>query len=139
MHKFSENLKPTYGGFSSALGGEGSDKIEAGTFVHMDLYDKAIVYAQASGVASGQVVTLTILEATASNGGGSATTAYTDTFTATATNHTDVLQAEIKADQLSAGYDWVGYRLATGNASGTEKVSAIIIQGNPRYGQNVLP
>jgi len=139
MHKFLENYKPSYGAFSSALGAETSDKVEPATFVDMENYDVVVAYAQASGVASGSVITLTILEATASGGGGSATTTKTDTFTSTATSDIDVLQAEIRAEELSSGYKYVGFRIATSNGSGTEQVSGIMVQGRARYGQATLP
>ena len=139
MHKFSENFLPGYGAFSSALGGETSDKVETAEFINMENYHNGWAIAQASGVGSGKILTLTILEATSSAGAGSATTSKTDTFTATATTQKDVLQAEIKADELSAGYTHFGARLATDNTTGTEKVSVILIAGSPRYAQNSLP
>ena len=139
MHKFLENLKPTYGVFSSALGGESSDKVESALFVDMKNYNNVVLYGMASEVASDAVISLIALEATDTDGGGSATTSKTDVFTATATDHTDVLQVEIKAEELSAGYRFVGIRMTTGDASGTETVSGIIVQGAPRYAQASLP
>ena len=136
MHTFAQNYRPSYGAFSSALGGETSDKIETATFANAENYDLIIALAHASGVASDSVVTLTILEATTSAGAGSATTSKTDTFTSTNTTDTDLLQAEIRAEELSSGYQYVGARLATSNGSGTEKVGVILVQGRARYPQS---
>ena len=138
MHKFKENLKPVYGVFSSALGGETSDKAESSLFVDMGRYNNAVAYVGASGVVSGQIITLTLLQATATDGSGSATTTKTDTFTATATNHTDVLQAEIKAEDLGTAYRYVGIRVATDDADGTEKIYGVLVAGDARYNQETL-
>ncbi|KPJ63786.1 hypothetical protein AMJ44_13995 [candidate division WOR-1 bacterium DG_54_3] len=141
MHKFLENYKPSYGVFSSALGGETSDKVETAAFVDMRYYDGVAAYVHASGLASGSVITLTLLEGTSNAGASSATlTGKTDTFTATATTQKDVLQAEVRAEELSSGYRYVGFRLATNNSgAATEKVGGILLQGRARYGSSSLP
>ena len=139
MHKFYENYLPGYGAYSTDLGAETSDKIETAVFMNMRYYDLGIAQAQVTNVASGSVITLTILEGTTSAGAGSATTSQTDTFTSTATSDTDVLKAEIRAEQLSANYTHFGARLATNNASGTEVASVILIAGRARYGSGTLP
>jgi hypothetical protein len=106
----------------------------------MDKYRNSWGLAGASGVASGSVVTLQLLEATASDGSGSATiSGKTDTFTAGATSETDLLQAEVKAEELTSGYAWVGIRVSTNNESGTEQVFGVLVQGDARYPQNSLP
>lgn len=138
MHTFKENLKPSYGAYSTNLGAETSDKVESAVFVEMESYDSVWLIAQAIGAASGEVISLIALEATAANGGGSATTSKTDTFTSTDATDTDVLQVEIKAAELSSGYKYVGLRITTSAASGTPVVSGMIVQGNPRYAQATL-
>ena len=139
MHMFKENFLPGYGNMSSALGAEASDKIETAVFMNMKYYDLGVALAEVTNVASGSVITLTILEGTTSAGASSATTSQTDTFTSTATTDTDVLQAQIRAEQLSANYTHFGARLATNNASGTEVASVILIAGRARYGSGTLP
>jgi len=139
LHKALNNLKPSYGGFSNTLGAETNDKIETATFVDMRDYDLVIAYAQASNVNSDGVVTLTLLQATSTAGAGSATTTFTDTFTSTATTDTDVLQAEMRGEQLSSGYRYAGARLAVSSGGDAERVSLILVQGRPRYGQHSLP
>ena len=140
MHKMSNNLRFTYGKQSTSLGGESSDKIESGTFVNMENYHNVEVVANVTGVASGSVVTLYLLEATASAGTGSATiSGFSDTFTSTATSDTDVLRVEARAEQLSTGYTFVGGRLSTNSSSGTEPCDMFHVQANPRYGQATLP
>lgn len=140
MHKLSENLRYTYGDQSTALGGESSDKIESGTFVNMENYHIGEVVAEVTNVASDSVVTLYLLEATASGGGGSATiSGKSDTFTSTATSDTDVLRVEARSEELSDSFAFIGGRLSTDNASGTEVVAMWHVQAAPRYGQATLP
>ena len=139
MHKMSENLRPTYGAQSEALGGESSDKIETAAFANMENYDVIVAYAQAVELASDSVITLTLLEATSSAGAGSQALSITDAFTSTNVTDTDLLQAEVRAEGLSAGFNFVGARLETDDASGTEVVGVILVQGRPRYAQATLP
>ena len=124
---------------STALGGESSDTITTAAFINMENYHNIVVYGIASGVASDAVLTLTIWEATASAGTNSATTTKTDTFTSTNTTDTDVLQAEIKADELSSGFTHVGAKLVSDDGSCTGIVGLFLLAGSPRYAQNTLP
>lgn len=106
----------------------------------MRYYDVVVAYAHASGVASDSVLTLQLWEGTSTAGAGSQTiSGNSDTFTSTNTTDTDILQAEARGEELSDNYGYVGARLSTDNASGTEKVGLILVQGRARYGQNVLP
>ena len=140
MHNFLNNYKPSYGVFSSGLGGESNDRVDTATYVDMRYYDAVVFYVGASGVASGSVVTLQLYEATSTAGAGSATiSGKTDTFTATGTTHTDLLQAEVRAEELSSGFRYVGARVSTSNAGGAEKIGGIFVQGRSRYAQTTLP
>ena len=139
MHKFKENYKPTYGDMCTALGAETLNTIETDTYVDMRYYDALVVYGIASGVASDAVLTLTIQEATATDGSASATTTQTDTFTSTHVTDTDVLQAEIRGEQLSSGYRYAGARIASDDASCTGIVTMLMLQGRARFGSNSLP
>jgi len=138
MHKLKENLKLTYGDLSTAIGGETSDKLE-GEWTDMSKYRIARGIAIASNVASDEVITLTMLKATASDGSGSATTTYTDTYTSTEATDIDVLQAEIKAIEAGTGYQWIGARVASDGGSSTAVVTLLVEAGIPRYGQATLP
>ena len=139
MHKFKENYKPTYGDMSTALGAEGSDLIETDTYVDMRYYDAVAVYGIASAVASDAVLTLTIWEGTDTTGAASATTTQTDTFTSTATSDTDILQAEIRGEQLSSGFRYVGAKLVSNDTSCTGIVTLMLLQGRSRFAQATLP
>ena len=144
MHKAKENLMPTYGAQSTELGAETTiaDTIQTANYVNMKYYDLAIAYGQVTNVASDSVITLRLYEATATGGGGSASLTHTgasDTFTSTNTTDTDVLQAEVRGEQLSSGYTHVGARLSTNNASGDEVASVMLLQGRARFAQNSLP
>ena len=139
MHKFKENYKPTYGDMSTAMGGEGSYTIETDTYVDMRYYDAVAVYGIASGVASDAVLTLTIWEGTDTTGAASATTTQTDTFTSTATSDTDILQAEIRGEQLSSGFRYAGAKLVSDDSSCTGIATLLLLQGRARFGQATLP
>lgn len=142
VHKVTEHERSTYGGFSNALGGETSDTLTTPTFVSMANYDLVTIRAHASGVASDSVLTLKAWEATASGGGGSQTLTHSlssDTFTSTNTTDTDVLEVQVRGEDLSAGFIYVGAKLVTSNASGTEKVGMIVTQLRARYKQASLP
>ena len=142
MHLAKENLKPTYGVISTALGGSSSpaaDTVETATYVDMRYYDLCVAYGLASYLASGSTITLQLYEGTSTAGAGSATlSGKTDTFLSTNVTDTDVLQAEVRGQELSSGYRYVGARLSTNNGSGTEKVSLMLLQGRARFAQATL-
>ncbi|RPI58210.1 MAG: hypothetical protein EHM48_10420 [Planctomycetaceae bacterium] len=140
MHKLKENIKPSYGAFSSELGAASGDSVNPATFVNMATYGHARIIGQVVGCTSDNVVSLIALEATAANGGGSATlgAAYTDTFTSTHATHTGVLQVEVDSKDLTTGYQYVGFRLITNDAGGNECVGVVIEQSDPRYAQETL-
>lgn len=136
MHKLKENLFLKFGEVTSALGGETSDTLTTLTFVNMENIDVIGVAGIASEVASGSTVTLKLYQATATDGSGSATiTGASDTFTSTNVTDVDLLFAEVKANELTSGYQYVGAKLSTDNASGTEEAAMIFIGGNLRYPQ----
>jgi len=139
IHKFTEHVKATYGKASTALGGESDDLITSAAFVDMENYDLAVAVAHITNVASGKIITLRLWEATAAAGTGSQSLAITDTFTAEATSDTDVLVAQVRAAALTSGYQYVGFKLSTDNASGTEVVGGVILQLRSRYNQATLP
>lgn len=140
MHRWQENERPNYGVFSSALGAETSDKVTSAAFVHARNYHIIAGLAQASGVASDSVITLKLYEAKSAAGSASQTiSGASDTFTSTNTTDTDILKAEVRAEQLSDGFEYVGMEVSTSNASGTEKVAGMLIQAKPRYAQATLP
>ena len=139
MHTFKENYLVHFGNITEAIGGETSDTITTLRFPSMENYDSIVFIGIASEVASDAVITLTAYEATATAGTGSTSiSGATDTFTSTNTTDTDVLIVEVKASQLTAGYQYVGAKLVSNNASGTEEGALIAIQCRARYGQATL-
>lgn len=142
VHKFIEHVRTRFGAVSTSLGGETSDIIETAEYVNMENYDLVVFQAVASGVASSKVLTLLAYEATATDGSGSQSLTHSmasDTFTSTATNHTDVLVAQVRGEELSSGFQYVGATLATNQTDGTEKVGIVINQMRARYKQGTLP
>jgi hypothetical protein len=138
IHKFTENIKTTYGKASTALGSETSDLITSAAFVDMENYDLAVAVVHVTNVASGKIVTLRLYEATASGGTGSASLAISDTFTASATSDTDVLVAQVRAAQLSSGYQYVGWKASTDDTTGAEIVGGVTLQLRASYPQASL-
>lgn len=142
VHKYAEHYRTSYGGFSSALGGETSDTLTSAAFVSAKNYDVVIAQALYSGIASGSVVTLTIWQGSSTAGAGSKTVSGASTsFTAANTTDTGILTVQVRGAQLDmgSGFTYVGAKLVTGNASGTEKVGLWLVQGRARYPQASLP
>jgi len=138
VHKYSEHYRTTYGGFSSALGGETSDQLASAAYVGAENYDVVIVQALYSGIASGSVVTLKAYQATSTAGASSKTvTSASTSVTSTATTDTGVLTVQVRGAELdmASGFKYVGGILSTNNTSGTEKVSLWHVQGRARYPQ----
>lgn len=140
MNRIIEQTRPSYGVFSSALGGETSDYVQSAVFVDMKNWNRAVGIAQAYNVVPGQVLTLQLYEATATGGGGSATiSGATDTATATASTQRIVLKAEVSAAELTSGYQYVGMRVTTDDTDGTEQIGGVVLQAEGRYNEATPP
>ncbi len=141
VHKYSEHYRTSYGGYSSALGAESSDKITSAAFVSAKNYDVLIFQALYSGIASGQVLTLKGYQATATNGGGSKTVSGASTsVTSGATSETGVLTIQFRAAEMDMGSSFIygGAIVSTDDGDGTEQVALIQVQGRARYPQATL-
>jgi hypothetical protein len=140
MHKFLENLKVVFGDSTASLGAESSDVITTAKFVDMANYDIVEALGLVSNATSDAVVSLKMYEATDTDGSGSATiTGASDTFTSTNTTDTDVLRAQVRASDLSAGYQFVGAKLSSSEAGDSAIAAVCLVQAKPRYGGATLP
>lgn len=142
VHKFTQHYRQIAGDMSTALGTESTiaDAIQTPTFADMANYDLIVGVGQVSNVSSGSTVTLQMYQATDATGGGSAVvTGATDTYLSAATATLDVLVAQVRGEDLTAGYQYVGARLTTGQADGTEVASIMLHEGRARYKQATLP
>jgi len=142
VHKFTQHYRQIAGDMSEALGAEATiaDAIATPTYANMANYDLVIGVGQVSDVSSGATVTLQMYEATDSTGGGAqAVTGATDTFLSTATSTVDVLVAQVRGEDLTAAYQYVGARITTDDGDGTEVGAVLLMQGRGRYKQAVLP
>jgi len=140
IHTFKEfaEIAAVNGKVTAALGGETGDTLTS-TFAKMENYDKVVAIAVVGHVVSGQVVSLKLYEATATDGGGSATiSGASDTYTSTSTDDVDILFAEVNAEDLSSGSTHVGAKVSTDDADGTEYVGLVILPMNPRYAQESM-
>lgn len=139
VHVFKQNYRSQYGDMTTALGGESSDVITTPVFVNAENYDLIRAQAQVSNVVSTHVVTLAMYEATATDGSGStAISGASDTYTSTQVTDLDILEAQIRGEGLSSGYQYVGAKVSTDDADGTEVASVMMIQGRARYKQSSL-
>jgi hypothetical protein len=140
VHKFTQHYRQIAGDMSVQLGAETSDYIQTPTFANMENYDLIIGVGQVSNCSSGSAVTLQMYEATDATGGGAqAVTGATDVYTSAALAACDVLIAQVRGEDLSAGYQYVGARLTAGQADGTEIASVWLLEGRARYKQATLP
>lgn len=126
----------TYAAASAALGGEGSDVLKPAGFYNMENYDAILGQCVASNVVSTHVLTLTMWEATDTDGGGSQTiTGRTAVYTSTQATDVVGFTIEVDADMLTDGYDYVGMQASTDDADGTEAVTLSVIPTFGRYPQ----
>jgi hypothetical protein len=124
---------------SSELGAESSDYIATPTYANMENYDLVVGIGEVSNVVSGQVVTLAMYEATDSTGGGAQTlSGATDTYTSAGQATKDVLVAQARGEDLSAGFQYVGARLTTNDTDGSEIASVLLHEGRARYKQATM-
>lgn len=140
VHQFNQHFRQIAGDMSSELGAETSDYIATPTYANMANYDLVVGIGEVSNVVSGQVVTLAMYEATDSTGGGAQTlSGATDTYTSAAQATKDLLIAQARGEDLSAGFQYVGARLTTNDTDGSEIASVFLHQGRARYKQATLP
>lgn len=144
VHVFKQHYRSQYGDMTTALGGETTvaDTITTPVFADGANYDLTRAVAQVSNVVSTHVVTLLMYEATATDGSGSQSLTHagaTDTYTSTQATDIDVLEAQTRGEDLSSGYRYIGAKLSTDDADGTEVGSVFLVQGRARYKQSSMP
>lgn len=142
VHTFTSHVRPRFGLVSAALGSESSDVKETAEYVDMKNYDLVVFQGIASAVKSGSTVTLLIYQATSTAGAASVSMTHalaTDTFLSTHATATDILTCQVRGEDLSSGYRYVGAQISTNDSTGTEKVGVVINQMRARYKQATLP
>jgi len=126
----------TYAIATAALGGESSDVLKPAGFYDMENYDAILGQCVASNVVNTHVLTLTMWEATDTDGGGSQTiTGRTAVYTSSQVTDVFAQTIEVDADMLTDGYDYVGMQASTDDADGTEAVTLSLIPTFGRYPQ----
>ena len=139
IHKFTDNVRTTYGGLTTSLGNETGDLITSALFVDMKNYDLVVGVGIVTGVASAKVVTLRAYEATTTAGAGSASLAANDTFTAAATSDTDQLVCQVRGEDLSAGFQYVGFKLSVNDSTSAGIAGLVQHAMRARYKQASMP
>jgi hypothetical protein len=137
IHTFSSHVRARYGVIDASID---AATLVTAEFVNMKNYDLVVFQAVASNVTSASVLTLQVWQATATDGSGSATLATPSTAVSTATHatHVHILTAQVRGEDLSAGYQYVGAKIAA-NASVAAPVAIVINQMRGRYKQATLP
>ena len=142
VHKFTQHYRQLAGAMSGELGAETTiaDAIQTPNFQNMANYDLVNGFAQVSHVVASQVITLQMYEATDATGGGAqAVTGATDTYTSDATASLDVLVAQVRGEDLTAAYQYVGARVTTNDTDGSEIASVWLNSGRARFKQATMP
>lgn len=145
VHVFKQNYRTQKGDMSTDLGAEttpDTDSITTPVFVDMRNYDLVRGVGQVSGISSDSVITLRLWEATASGGGGSQSLTHTYasvTNTSTHATAVDILEVQARGEDLSSGYRYVGAKLSSTEAAGSQVASVHLVQGRSRYKQTTMP
>jgi len=136
MHTFFENILAAGPKCTEDLGAETTiaDTIETGWYSLAEFHACAAI-GIVGGAATNDVITLRIYEGSDATGGGSATlSGKTDTFTATATNHFDILKLEVKGEELSDGFTFVCARMSGATDVDAACNGAVCLEKfNPRF------
>jgi hypothetical protein len=137
IHTFSSHVRARYGVIDASID---AATLVTAEFVDMANYDLVVFQAVASNVTSASYLTLEVWQATSTAGAGSATLATRATTVSTATHatHVHILTAQVRGEDLSAGYRYVGAKLAA-NASVAAPCAIVINQMRGRYKQSTLP
>jgi hypothetical protein len=137
IHTFDSHVRARYGVIDASID---AATLVTAEFVDMANYDLVVFQAVASNVTSASYLTLQIWQATATDGSGSATlaTPATEISTSTHATHVHILTAQVRGEDLSSGYRYVGAKLAA-NASVAAPCAIVINQMRARYKQATLP
>jgi len=131
------NAVTTYAALTEALGGETTiaDALQT-KFYDTENYNAVLGIFGIKTVVSTQVITAQMYEGTDTDGGGSQTISGA-TLVYTSTQATDVFAGciEVGADQLTDGYDYVGLRITTDDADGSEAAFIAVVPTEARYPQ----
>ncbi len=139
VHKLTQHYLGVTGDMSTELGAEANDFIQSANFFDMANFDLVSGVGQMSSVASDSTITLQMYEATDNTGGASQTVAgATDTYVSVNAASLDLLSAQVRGEDLSAGFQFVGVRVTTDLTNGSEVASIWLLGGRARYKQATL-
>lgn len=139
IHTFTDHVRTIFGHVTTSLGAETSDTLWT-SFVDAKNYDLIVGIGLVSGVASAKIITLTAYEATNTAGAGSSSLAITDTMTSSHTSDYDQLICQVRGEDITAAaYHYIGFGMATNDATCTGKGGVLTLQMRARYKQASLP
>jgi len=138
VHYFTQNYDVLYGGYAVSVG---QSTLSFSKWADAKNYDIIVGLAAGTNVASGSVVTMKAYQASTSTGSGSKTvTGATWTYTAGAAS-TYIIACQVRGQDLDVanGFEYVSFVVTTGNGSGVETGTGIVLGGRARYKQATVP
>jgi hypothetical protein len=138
VHTFTSHVRSRYGILDASIDAATLETVE---YVDMRNYDLVVFEALASAVISASALTLKIYQATSTAGAASVSMTHalaSAVSTATHATHCHLLQAQVRGEDLTAGYRYVGAQLSA-NASVPAPCAIVIHQMRGRYKQATLP
>ena len=138
VHTFDQHIRTRFGVIDASID---AATLETAEYVDMRNYDLVEFECYASNVTSASYLTLKIYQATSTAGAASVSMTHASaSVVSTATNATAVhaMVCQVRGEDLSSGYRYVGAKVA-GNASVPALVCIGIHQLRARYKSSSLP
>ena len=138
IHTFDQHIRTRFGVIDASID---AATLETAEYVDMRNYDLVAFHCFASNVTSASYLTLKIWQATSTAGAASVSMTHASASVVSTATHASALHAmtvQVRGEDLSAGYRYVGAQVAA-NASVPALVCIGIQQARARYKQATLP
>ena len=138
IHTFDQHIRTRFGVIDASID---AATLETAEYVDMRNYDLVAFHCFASNVTSASYLTLKIWQATSTAGAASVSMTHASASVVSTATHASALHAmtvQVRGEDLSAGYRYVGAQVA-GNASVPALVCVGIHQLRARYKSSSLP
>jgi len=138
IHTFDQHIRTRFGVIDASID---AATLETAEYVDMRNYDLVAFHCFASNVTSASYLTLKIWQATSTAGAASVSMTHASASVVSTATHASALHAmtvQVRGEDLSAGYRYVGAQVAA-NASVAALVCIGIQQARARYKQATLP
>ena len=138
IHTFDQHIRTRFGVIDASID---AATLETAEYVDMRNYDLVAFHCFASNVTSASYLTLKIWQATSTTGAASVSMTHASASVVSTATHATALHAmtvQVRGEDLSAGYRYVGAQVAA-NASVAALVCIGIQQARARYKSASLP